>query len=287
MRPAVIIEAIHNHTVRARVDLLGLIRRTRREPLSLAPHRFTVRASSHGFVTWFDLGQLKEALNAIGEEGEIILLVRMGAFVAFTDPLAEIRSHDIHKAEEQQDRVRGAIHLERSRDITHDPSHGIQQLEIIAWSAISPAKANIVPGIQTVFILRNLLARWAEEEQEESPQEETLAVVYSDDVVGDIFGAYEALAIIAANSGEFHVVSEILNAFSSLYDRLPLDWQDQAEHTVLQILPRLKGHYLSRRLADSLAGLMRVLVQNDKSQTAERILQAYNELQNTFGSLEK
>jgi uncharacterized membrane protein len=279
MRPPVVIEAIHDHTIHARGSLLKLVRRTRPESQSQAPRQSIVHAFNHGFVTWINLDILKAVLGQIGPDGEVILSVSMGGFVSYGDAIAEIRAQDAALAEKQADKVRSAIYLERSRDVTHDPSHGIQQLEFIAWSTISPAKASIAPGIHTVFSLRNLLARWIEDEKERPPEEEPLAVVYQDGMIDDVFKAFEALAIIAASTKEFHVIVEILYTFTALYPRMPQPWQDQLDKSISIIIPTLKEHYCSQRLSGALSDLITVLAEHQKSQTAAKLQLVLNELE--------
>jgi uncharacterized membrane protein len=277
MRPPVIIEAIHDHTIKARESQQKLIQRTRRESTSQAPLTYTVRSIHHGFVTWINLDLLKDVTSKLGEDCEIILLVGLGAFVSYHDVIAEIRLQDSEQARAYENEVRRAVHLERSRDITHDPAFGIQQLEIIAWSATSPAKATIVPGIQAVYSLRNLLARWAEEKYEKV-EEDPLPIVYQDGVIADVFGAFEALAIIATQSSEFQVVIKTLDAFSILYPRLPQDWQEQLESTLLRILPTLSKHYYSKRMDDSLTGLAETMSKSGRNATVAEINLALNYL---------
>jgi hypothetical protein len=122
-----------------------------------------------------------------------------------------------------------------------------------------------------------LLARWAEEKYEKV-EEDPLPIVYQDGVIADVFGAFEALAIIATQSSEFQVVIKTLDAFSILYPRLPQDWQEQLESTLLRILPTLSKHYYSKRMDDSLTGLAETMSKSGRNATVAEINLALNYL---------
>lgn len=91
MRPVAIVEAIHDHTLAARARQLALIRRTRRAPGSTGAVTGRVSAADIGFVTSVNLDALAVALGPARDGVEIVLLVSIGDYVAFHDPLAEVR----------------------------------------------------------------------------------------------------------------------------------------------------------------------------------------------------
>jgi len=138
MRPAVIIEAIRNHTLTARQALRPLMCKTRRSSRSNGASRLPVKARRHGFVTRINVDALGTAVQNIGNDVEVILLVSVGSYVAFEDVIAEIKAGSIEEAAKLEKSVQDAVHCESQRDIVADPAYGIEQMEMIAWTAISP-----------------------------------------------------------------------------------------------------------------------------------------------------
>lgn len=108
-----------------------------------------MRTERHGFITRIDFDVIAKAIDKV--EGEVVLQVSIGSFIAFQDVVAEVKTRTLEDAAATGEIVKTAIRLERQRDITTDPSYGIKQLEMIAWTSISTAKSNPAPGLLTIF----------------------------------------------------------------------------------------------------------------------------------------
>jgi uncharacterized membrane protein len=278
MRPAVILSAIHSHALAARRHQRNFIQRTRRASRAEAPFTFDVRANHHGFITSIDLDTLSRLIKDEEQVREIVMTVTIGSFVAYQDRVAQIKLSALEDTDDLASRIRSAIQMERNRDITTDPTYGIHQLEIIAWASISPSRSNLTPGLQTIFNLRDLLARWIEDDS--APvEEEPLPVVYNDDVILTLIRTFESLAIVASLSKEHQVLTGILVAFSTLFERLPGPWQDEAEAVILRILPTLDSHFLTASMEQALNDLIDTLQKADRESAASRVRHALMHLQ--------
>lgn len=84
MRPAVVIEAIHDHILLARERQQVRLPATRRAP-RLSAAATPVRAWTHGYVTKMRLDALGGAARRARGEAEVVLLAPIGTFVAFED----------------------------------------------------------------------------------------------------------------------------------------------------------------------------------------------------------
>ena len=255
MRPPVIIQAIHDHTLAARQHQYGLLARTRRESQFQGSITYQVFATNHGFVTGIRMDYLAKIVDETERACEIVLTVSVGSFVAYNDLLAEIKMTRENGFPQLEQRVREAIYLERSRNLDNDPAYGIAQLENIAWTSTSTAKSNPTPGLQVIYSLRDLLARWAVEEPPPAAQE-PLPVVYNDNVFDDLLSAFESLAVVATQSKEHQILTGILNAFSTQYHNFPEDWLPQVDETLFRIVPTLTQHILTRDLEAAVVNLI-------------------------------
>ncbi len=269
MRPPVILGAIHDHALAARGSQRKLISRTRRQSLSLAPHSLEVRYDHHGFVTRIDLDELEDVLKFFPAVNEIILTVSVGNFVAYQSRVAEIKLLEEGEFNGLMEHVRGAIELERSRDIVTDAAYAVTQLEQIAWTVLSPSKSNLSPGLQVIHLLRDLLSRWAEDARE-TVEAQVLPIVYNDDVIGNLIQAYESLPVIAMQSREHQVISVMLESISSVYPQLPDDWRDPVESALLRLLPTLDAHLLTSGLEQALDKIIKTLKDDEREETAAR-----------------
>jgi uncharacterized membrane protein len=254
MRPSAILESIHDHTLRARERQIPLLRRTRRRPEGRGSARQTVRAPSDGFVTNIDLDALAEALQP-APQAEIAFHLPLGAYAAFGDPLAEVTGAVGDDLDGLAEAVSRAVTLQRERDLERDPSFGLEQMETIAWTTISTSKQDPNPGLEAVRNLRDLLARWAVADPEETGESsaECLPIVYPDDVIERLMGTIESLTIVASESMQHHVYADVLRGLATTMDRLPPDLAKRSEELVLRSLAGLGDHVLSAELEDALS----------------------------------
>lgn len=244
MRPPVILGAIHDHTLDARAHQRALIARTQRESRSGAPFSYEVLADHHGFVTDIHLDELEQILKEGPAIAEIILLVSIGSFVAYQDRIAEIKTSQKGSYDDEIGTVRDAVTLERSRDLDADPAYGVIQLEQIAWAVLSPSKSNLAPGLQAIYLLRDLLARWAEEAKQPLDKEK-LPIIYNDDVIRNLLNTFTSLAVIASVSKQHQTMIAIFDSFLHVYDRLPEIWLADADDAIAGLLPTLESYIVT------------------------------------------
>jgi uncharacterized membrane protein len=286
MRPSAILESIHDHTLRARERQIPLLRRTRRRSEGRGPARQTVRAKSDGFVTGIDLDALEGALRRT-PGAEIAFHLPLGAYAAYGDPLAHVTGSAGVDLDELAAAVERAVRLERERDLDWDAAFGLEQIETIAWTTISTSKQDPNPGLEAVRNLRDLLARWAVADPEETAgaAKECLPIVYPDDVIERLMGTIESLTIVASESMQHQVYADILRGLATTMDRLPPDLARRSEELVLRSLAGLGDQVLSAELEDALADVADALAGAGLVAGATAVRAARVELAASIGTL--
>lgn len=284
MRPNEIIRSIHDHTLRARRRQMSLIERTRRaSSFPTGSPAVGVFAATNGYVVGFDLDRIGAEIAAAPSGVEVVLLVSVGSYVAFGDPIAEVRSELACHAAAVAPRLSEPIRIERGRQLDADPAYGIEQLETIAWRSISTSQQNPAPGLAVIRNLRDLLARWTAEPDAPSDAE-PLPIVYADDVMARLLGAFELLAVVASEAMQPQTYAEILRTFAGDFDRLPASEQDRVEALVLTSLSTLGEHVLTAELDQALTALAATLARAGRT-SAAAVRAAHAELATTAGKL--
>jgi uncharacterized membrane protein len=287
MRPAEIVEAIHDHTLIARQNQRSVLRCTRRAPSYHGPVSGIVRASTDGFVTDIDVDALGAAARATRGEIEIIIRVPIGTYVAYQDVVAEVRAQSAADVAAVEQAVCEAVNLDRERDLDSDPAYGIQQLETIAWTAISTSKQDPAPGLLVVQRFRDLLVRWCIEGEaaQPGPEDEPLPVVYPDTVVDQLMDGFEALAVVSSESMQHRIYAEVVRSLALTFDRLPAAVQARAEDLICRILSGLGDHVLTADLDATLSALADALASAERHETAAAVKGAQAELRGSLGKL--
>ncbi|HVF64748.1 MAG TPA: DUF2254 family protein [Casimicrobiaceae bacterium] len=284
MRPVVIIEAIHKHTLAARNVQLGLLRKTRPAPSLDAPVRLSVHAPSHGFVTRIDVAPIAAAADKATEGVEVVLKVHVGDYVAFGQLIGEIKAQSASDAKLFDGVLEEAVWRETKRDIALDPLDGLEELETIGWTSISTAQSDPDAGILTIYSLRDILARWAL-----APPRATDAdappVVYVDDVMPRLLNAFESLAVVASESMQHQSYAEILRTFDLVFDDLAPALQQRIEDIVARTLSGFGDHILSKELEQAVDGLIATLSRAGRAATAASLEAAKDRLAETIGKL--
>lgn len=242
MRPAAILEAIHDHTLVARERQRKLLRRTRRQSRSAASVQRVVRADRNGFVTRIDLDIIAPVLAA-APQAEVILRLPVGGYAAWHDPLAEVRALSPDEAIALAAATTRAIRLDRERDLDADPGYGVEQIATIGWTSISSAKQDPQSGVGAVRNLRDLLARWtAADDAAAAPAgQKPLAVVYPDTLLDQVLAALEAMAVAATESRQQQTLAALLGGLAVTVDRLPAPLQERTAGLVRRSLDRMSG----------------------------------------------
>jgi hypothetical protein len=284
MRPNEIVRAIHDMTLKARNHQQSLLARTRRSAVLSQMPATVVRAPRDGFVTGIDLDAIAAGLDHARGSVEVSYLRSIGSYVAFQDPVAEIRGEHGAELAALADRVASATDIRQDRDIDTDPAYGIDQLATIAWRSISTSQQNPSPGIATVNALHDLLARWSVDRGLDR-RDRPLPVVYPDNVMAAAFGALESLTVGASESMQHQTYAAILNAIAVLLERLCPTDQQRAEDLVLRSLSGLGDQILTRDLDDALAALAESLDTSGALDTAQAVRVARNALAKSIGRL--
>jgi uncharacterized membrane protein len=287
MRPAEIIESIHDHTLRARHHQLSLLRRTRRAPTHPDIPKMQVRATADGFVTALDIDAIASVASKASKQAEVILHIAIGSYIAYQDIVAEISVATTEMHAEAEQTILHAITLDRQRDLNADPAYGIQQLETIAWTSISTSKQNPAPGMLVIQRLRDLLARWSTEESPAITElnDHVLPIVYRDSVLDQLMDSFEALAIVSTESMQHQIFAEIARSFAIMLDRLPTHLQDRCVDVTNRALAGLGDHILAAELDSALSSLSHALITVGKNDAAAVIITAQSQLKATVGHL--
>lgn len=287
MRPNRIIEAIHDLTLRARERELALLSRTRREPvLRGAAVKVVVRSEHNGYVASLGLDRIGRAAKTVSGEAEVVLLVSMGTFVCFHDPIAEVSAPNEAEAHAIATAVRLAVDLQRQRDFHVDSGFGVMQLANIGWTSISSSKSNPAPGLAAIRELRDLLSRWSEETIPEcAPPSKAVPVVYRDSALEGVIGALESLAVAASESIQHQSCAEVVRSLAIIFPRLPAALKPRAEETVMSIISGLGDHVLTMDLRDALDRLIDSLTSNGRPDSAAALCRARAELAESLGVL--
>lgn len=288
MRPVVIIKSIHDITLHARERQLDLLRNTRRLPRLEGIERASVAAERSGFVTRIDVAAMAKAAN--DAEGEVIIKVSVGDYVAFGDVIAEFQTTPNADAVGFKTQIGRAVALEQQRDLDSDPAFGINQLVTIGWTSISTAKSNPNPGLLAICNLRDLLARWLQTDasfgEGTIPEGDVSArVVYSDNLPDQLINGFETLAVVASESMQHQSIAEIYLTLASQFHRMPWHLKLKTERLLLRSLSGLGDHILTSELAAALSAVTAALEAADFRESAHAIAVAENQLGLNVGRL--
>lgn len=287
IRPAVVIEALHDLTLAARQDQLSLLRKTRRARHPAIEIEVPVKSEQAGYVVHIDIGELKKKLPAERDGVEIVLLVSIGSFVAWGDVIATVRGCIGEFAANLSEATLKAVCLEQQRDLDRDAAYGIEQLTTIAWTSISTSKSNPAPGLLTVRSLRDVLARWTGEHDadENAGDEAALPVVYTDNVLAQLMDAFETLAVVSTESMQHQSFAEVVRALTALFHRLSPELQARSADIILRIVSGLGDHVLTADLDHALDALSEALTRAGRPRIAEAVRDAQGALRASIGKL--
>jgi uncharacterized membrane protein len=283
MRPAIIIEAIHDHILKARTRQLSFVSKTRRISSFTGNILLPVPVVHHGYLTHINFELIAKAATKAKGGAEVIFEVIVGDFVAINDVVAHVKASTKDEAEKMGCVVQKAIQIERQRDIGNDPGDGIEQLEMISWTSISTAKSNPHPGLLTIRILRNLLARLAVEES--SGKAERYPIVYQDKFEEKLLDTLETLGVVSSESMQHQNFIEVVRTFTLLFNRLQPTQQTRIEDIIMRLLSVLGDHALTAPLSAALDKLTEMLTINNREKTALAVKQAHQQLQLSVGKL--
>jgi uncharacterized membrane protein len=220
MRPAQIVEAIHDRTLDAREHQLALLARTRRTS-EVRTTGTPVRIDRDGFVTRIDLDAMEIALTAC-PGAEVVLHTTIGSYIAHDDVVAEVKNGTAAVAHA----VERAVALERVRDVAVDPGYGIDQLVNIAWTTASTSKQNPEPARLVILTLRDMLGRWSRARTDVAARDDAPSpIVYQADLLADVWDALETVSVVCSESMQTQNLVEVVRTLTVVLPRL-----DPADH---------------------------------------------------------
>jgi uncharacterized membrane protein len=238
--------------------------------------------STSGYVDAIDLDHIAHCLDEAAGEAEVVIRTPIGTYVSTNDYVADVYAESRPVARQVADCLGQAFHFTSQHNIIGDPAFGLQQLEMVAWTEVSSAKHNPETGLIVIQALRDLLARWIGQEVDRS-NSETLAVVYNDDIFGDLLHVLESLAVVSAESKQHRNYTEILTTLTLLLDRFTPEQLDHVEQAILRILPAFQNHMLVSSLDTAILDLASALADRGCAETAAHLYGARQRRRDQIG----
>jgi hypothetical protein len=100
-----------------------------------------------------------------------------------------------------------------------------------------------------------------------------------------LLNAFETLAVVSSESMQHQNFVEVLATFTVMYDRLPVQWQQRVEATILRLLAALGDFVLTAELDKALSALTDKLELCSNQETANAVRTAHGELRRSVGRL--
>ncbi|HET7034448.1 MAG TPA: DUF2254 family protein [Thermomicrobiaceae bacterium] len=277
MRPPVIVSGIRDLTLAARGRQHGLLAKTRAALPGSPRLPLRVVTADSGFLISIDIDGILDAVASAPAPVEVEFAVSIGAFLTVGDTVACLGSDNAAGARSVGEALVRAIRIEHGRDLTSDPSYGIEQLRTIAWTTISTSKQNPAVAVTVVQALRDLLARW---QRTDAARERALTspVAYADAVDEHLFLALEQLAVIASKSAQSMTYAALLDTIADMIDRGPEAWQERLLAALGRILPLLPDFSLTANLEQSVTQLRQTLGRRGRATAAEAVGYWYGKL---------
>jgi uncharacterized membrane protein len=285
MRPSTVVSDIYEKTRKARQQHLRLIRRTRRESESDAPVQAVLLARKPGYVTEIDFEAIRDCLEDVPADVEVIGEAAIGGYVSYAEPMAEIKASDREVGRRVAERLSRAYYVERRRQLKGDPGFGLRQLEMIAWAEVSTAKQNPETGMMVTRALRDLISRWVLGVDEVEVEGEPLPVVIEDNVHRDALDVLESVAVASSESMQHQNFAEVLNGLTVIYPWLPVGLQARADDLLARALSAMGDHVLTRDVELAIEGLSHVIEETGGKETTRMLRDACQELGASVGQL--
>jgi uncharacterized membrane protein len=287
MRPVVIVEAMHDHLIEARLrQLRWIVARTHRTPRLEGVGETPVTSDRTGFVLRIDLDAIQGAVAGVRGPCEVVLEVCIGSYVAYGDVIARVRGTDADGVRRVAPAIERAVRLERQRNIDAvDASYGLEQLETVGWTSTSGAQHNPQAARLVVAALRDVLARLAVEADGHQDDPDT-DIVYRDDFPAVLMNAIESLAVVTADSQQHQVASDIVLALDAVLERLTPAYRGRAVDVLMRTLPALASHPPTLRLETSLEQVRDTLQRMGEDAGARAVDVAVDHLRRRIGTVE-
>jgi uncharacterized membrane protein len=249
MRPSTVVRQIHDRALQARQKQHELRRRTQRRPRTHG--KVTARCESRltGYLTQIDLDELSCLLEA-APGAEVRFHVQLGSAITYGDLLATVHDDTEEVAHDLAEAVGDAVVVERRRDIDLDATTGVRELVNISWTSGSTSKQSPDVALEGLTMLKDLAARWMEEEHE-TPSSGRLRVVYQDDDLDDVMNSLFSLLVVTQESHQHLTAAAVLDVYRVLLWRAAPDRRDQMLADIERMEPLLDQLPTSVRLERS------------------------------------
>ncbi|MCJ2093708.1 DUF2254 domain-containing protein [Methylobacterium sp. J-072] len=290
MRPAQIIQFIHDRILEARDEDLRLLAATRRMSRQDWPVAASIRSRESGYVVRLDLPRIEEAVRRHAQDDvEIAFDITVGTYRAVNDPLFRVRGRpgttlDAGARESLVGETLAALTYDDGRDLQHDAAYGLHQLSTIAWTSVSTSKSNPSPGLSVIQALRDIIAHWSEDENQ--PLEEpTSCIVYADATPTIATDALEAVIVVASESIQSQTLTEAIQTLAILLRHVEQPTADRLADIANRTLSSLGEHVLTRQLEAALEDLAKALNERGFVAVAQAVSEASANLAASLGKL--
>jgi uncharacterized membrane protein len=290
MRPAQIIQFIHDRVLEARDEDLRLLAATRRTARADWPVAASIRARESGYVVRLDLPRIEEAVRRHARTAvEIEFDITVGTYRAVNDPLFQVRCRpgttlDAGARESLVGETLKALTYDDGRDLQHDAAYGLHQLSTIAWTSVSTSKSNPSPGLSVIQALRDIIAHWSEDENQ--PLEDpSSCIVYADAAPIIATDALEAVIVVASESIQSQTLTEAVKTLAILLRHVGQPTADRLADVANRTLSSLGEHVLTRQLEAALEDLAKALTERGFVVVARAVSEASAELAASLGKL--
>lgn len=290
MRPAQIIQFIHDRVLEARDEDLRLLAATRRTARADWPVAASIRARESGYVVRLDLPRIEEAVRRHAQAAvEIEFDITVGTYRAVNDPLFQVRCRpgttlDAGARESLVGETLKALTYDDGRDLQHDAAYGLHQLSTIAWTSVSTSKSNPSPGLSVIQALRDIIAHWSEDENQ--PLEDpSSCIVYADAAPIIATDALEAVIVVASESIQSQTLTEAIKTLAILLRHVGQPTADRLADVANRTLSSLGEHVLTRQLEAALEDMAKALTERGFIVVARAVSEASAELAASLGKL--
>ena len=279
MRPSQIVRAIHQHVLIARSCETDLLATTQRLGNPHWPVALSVSSGDTGHFAMLKVEDLDKSIKeACGHDAQVEIVVRLGTYLAFDDPLAIVRarpglSFDEDIRETLTGAIRDAAVIDNDRDLSGDPRYGLSQLSTIAWTSISTAKSNPSPGRAIIDSLRDIILRWGNELSSVAQDDES-AIVYADETPFEAINILETIILVSSESIQASTLADAIHTVAVLLVRVPQPLAERLADVARRALSGLGEHVLTRDLELSLGELALALRQRDFAEMSDAVNEA-------------
>lgn len=284
-RPQAVLEEVRTLTLEARRHQERLLRGSYREPRYEGGVESIVWNAKHGYVREIRFDDLVALLEGSDGKVEVEFRIEVGDYVAYGEEVARVRAERREESERLAAATRDIVVLDSQRATARDPSFGVEQLQMAGWSSGSSAFQNPGVAMEAVRNLRDVIARWAVDFEQEEASGSRLPIVYPDGLVIRAIDAVESVGVASTESLQAPTLEEVFRAYRNLLPDLPESLRDRVEGSIRRLLTGVADHVLTRPLESEMKKLARALREVGSVATAEGLEDALEGLREVSGQV--